>query len=240
MEDEEDDDLCSSYHQRIKQHQQTLNTLKGEIRQIENQNSTPPPPLDVDQTRAYLEKVRDLLSTDVPAAAEAIRALTGPISICQEPIPGKKRGGVWIATFSPDFVSLLSHVTKNRDYPDSLTLEYLRSRNWIIPEAVVVRVDKIPKYEQLAPKFQELARKGMSIGTIASTHGVTWMYANQVLTFAETGKRPVEISRKGTGKGPRYKHSYKEIAPRVAELRDTERLSWQLIREQLAAEGIKA
>jgi hypothetical protein len=89
-----------------------------------------------------------------------------------------------------------------------------------------VVLEKLPKYEKLAPRFKELHDKGASIATIASMHKVVWQYANDVLHFAETGERPKSSrKRKRRHRGQMGKTripKYIQFASLVARLRDEE------------------
>ncbi|WP_437192503.1 helix-turn-helix domain-containing protein [Planctomicrobium sp. SH527] len=134
-------------------------------------------------------------------AAAAIRQLTGPISITQEPIPGKKHGARWIATFSPNLLALLHQIAKDKDYPDSMTLEFLSHGIWTTPMEVSAVIDEIPKYERLAPIFKEMRDNGASIQTIAAAHELTWDQVKKILHFADTGERPKWPKKKKESKG---------------------------------------
>jgi len=82
----------------------------------------PPPPLDAEFVKKCLADLRGILASEVPVAAEAIRALTGPIRIRQEKPEGRKRGARWSATFTPDFLRLLQHLGRAKNYPEYTTL----------------------------------------------------------------------------------------------------------------------
>ncbi|ODA36489.1 recombinase family protein [Planctopirus hydrillae] len=187
---ESEEGLREGYERRIIQQQTEVDELKKQLRETEQTNAPVPPKLSKKTLRSYLPELRAILNQEIPVAAEAIRRLTGPIAIRQEAIPGKKRGARWIASFSPDLLAILRHVTQEKDCPDSVTLEYLCGGNWITPAAVSVPVESVPKYEQLAPKFRELHDKGASIQTIAAAHGLCWDQVKMILRFAATGERP--------------------------------------------------
>jgi hypothetical protein len=182
--------------------------------------------------KALLADLRGLLNQETHAAAEAIRALTGPITIRQEAVSGKKRGAKWIATFTPDLLGWLRREAKAKDYPDSVTLEYLGKRIWITPETVEVVLDHVPKYEALSGKVAELAAKGASINTIAAALGQTWPTVDQALEFAKTGRRPKTRpagKRIGEGQSRRPKIDVAE----VVRLRDEQRRSFKKIAQRL-------
>jgi len=224
VEQEPDGTLCDGYHTRIKELQKEVHDLKRMIREAEVHNQPPPAPLDVERAKVYLADLRELLHQEIPMAAEAIRALTGPIRIRQEKIPGK-RGARWIAKFSPDLVALLRKVAKDKGYCDVPTLTAIPSET----QSVEVVIEKVPKYERLAPKFKQLHDNGASIQTIAAAHQISWAYAQQILAFAETGKRPSWGPSKKGGKGRSKAAKYKDISPDVVRMHDDEKLSFERI-----------
>lgn len=126
-----------------------------------------------------------------------------------------------------------SRIGREQDYPEPVTLELLSDRKWIIPEPVEVVIEKLPKYEQLAPKFKSLSDGGATINAIAAMHGMTWAEAKMVLDFAITGKRPYVASKKTTSGLGRPKTKYLDVAAEVARLRDDEQVSFAKIAERL-------
>lgn len=162
-------------------------------------------------------------------AAGAIRTLTGPIKIRQEPIPGQKVGSRWIATFSPDLLRLLRQLAHDKDYPDSVVLANAELPE---PETVEVGIEKVFKYEQIAPEFKQMRDNGASVQSIASAHGMSWDYANEILHFAETGERPKWKKGKGTGNGAKPT-KYIEISKEVAYLRDKKNMAFKKIAAKL-------
>lgn len=230
VEDEPDEQLCNAYDQRIKELQKDLQPLRDQILQAEQLNRRKKAkPIKLDRCKAYLADLRGLLNQETPMAAEVIRSLTGPIKIRQEPNPDGKRGDRWIATFSPDLMRLLRRVVQDKDTPDSVVLANAEPAE---PETVELEVEKIPKYERLAPKFKQLRDNGASVQSIAAAYGMSWQYAAEILRFADTGERPEWNARKR----PRRKASkrngagsnairYIEIAEEVAHLRDKKKMS---------------
>lgn len=125
-----DEHLCSAYEQQIAQLKREADHLKGEIRNLDAKNAPPPAPLKLKDVKRYVEDLRGLLNQEIPAAAEAIRRITGPIKIRQERIPGRKMGARWIATFSPNLLPALAHLGQGRNYPDCWSLDLpKRERN---------------------------------------------------------------------------------------------------------------
>jgi hypothetical protein len=228
IENEPDETLCAGYHSRIRELQKEVNDLNTVIREADAHNQKPPEPLDVQRVLVLLTDLRELFNQEIPMAAEAIRTLTGPIMIRQEKIPGKQRGARWIATFSQDLVALLRKVAKDKGYPDSPALAAIP----IDKQPVKVVIDKVPKYEQLAPLFKQLRDNGASVQTIASAHQMTWLNVRQALEFADTGKRPDwGPGRKRTGQG--IKTKYVVIASEVARMRDVEKMAFKEIAKRL-------
>lgn len=220
------DELCLGYRKRIIELQAEVNTLSQQLALIKSHNAPPPPPLDVERVRTYLKDTRELLNQEVPAAAAALRALTGPISITQMKDPTKKRGAKWIAHFAPDLVRFLSHLSKNRNYPESITLEFLNDANWIVPQNCEIVVDHVTQYERLGPKFAELHRRGAPIQAIADAHGMCWSQAKEILDYGLTGQRPRWKSHRRSESPVRGTPKWKQIQPHVLRLRDKEKMSW--------------
>ncbi len=215
-----------AYERRIAELQKEVNYQKVQLRTADAENVPPPAPLDLATMKALLADLRGLLNQEIPAAAEAIRALTGPITIRQEAIPGKKRGARWIATFSPDFLGWLRRGAQGKDCPDSITLEYLGTRIWITPEGVETPIAHTPKYEVISRRVADLAAQGASVNTIAAALGETWVTVNQALDFARTGhRRKLKPGGKRTGRG----HSGRKPidVAEVVRLRDEQRLSFK-------------
>jgi len=228
IEDEPDEKLCVAYHRRVKELQKDVNQLNSKISDAEAGQRKQPTPLSLDRAKLYLAEFLKTMNEEIPVAAEAIRALTGPISIRQEPIPGRKNGARWIATFGPDLVRVLRLMTK--DASDSSTGNMVLGDGTVAPK-IEVPIEKIPKYEQLAPLFKQMKDKGASIESIASAHRISWQYAAEVLHFAETGERPQWLSGRRTGRGLQVK--YTAIAEEVASLREKQKMSFKRIVAEL-------
>lgn len=232
MEAAKDEALVQAYEKNIADLQKEVNELKRQLREVDVENVKLPDPLDATKVVAKLGDIQALLQQEIPAAAEVIRKLTGPIRITQQRALGQTRGATWVATFSPNLVELLRLISKGMNCPESITLEFLSSRIWIIPENIAVAIDHVPLYEELSAEAARLADKGTSVNVIASVLGVTWERANQSLVFARTGKRPAtKPPGRRTGKGdPRRKVI--DVAE-VVRLRDVLRMSFKKIARQL-------
>ena len=235
-----DDAARRAYDARIAQRQRELDQVHVALRKAEAESAETPPPLDLARVKTYVADLRGLLNADVPAAAESLRTLTGRIVVQQVNDPSRKTGAPWTATFTPHVVGLLRKLTKQKDYPDSVTLEYLSTRNWTTPKPATITVGQVPKYELLAPKFLALKQAGASLQAIATAHGLCWQYANEVIRFAETGKRP-QWGNKRKKKATKLRSAprrlvYKEIAPLVAELFDVRKLMVRQVRQVLRDE----
>jgi DNA invertase Pin-like site-specific DNA recombinase len=224
IEEEPDEALCRSHNARIKELQGRLNELQAKIREADHQNRKPPKPLSLDRSKVYVPDLRELLNQEVPMAAEAIRTLCGPIKIRQEKIPGRP-GARWIATFSPDVVALLRKVAQEQGHSDASSL----AAATIETQSVEVVIDKVPRYELLAPLLKQMRDNGASVQSIAHAHGLSWDYADQILKFADTGQRPKWGSGKGGGKGKAKPCIYKDIAPDVIRMRNDEKKPFEQI-----------
>ena len=224
VEKEPDESLCDAYHARIKELQKEVNELRTAIREAEAHNQEPPEPLAVERAKVYLTDLRGLLNQEIPMAAEAIRTLTGPIKIRQEKIPGK-RGARWIASFQPSLIALLRKAAGDNGYSDLPTLGAIPCE--MHPTEVVI--DKVPRYEELAPEFKQMRDNGASVESIAHAHGMSWQYAKQILKFADTGQRPNWGPGKKSGKGNANQLTYKDIASDVVHMRDEKKMSFERI-----------
>jgi hypothetical protein len=234
-----DEALIEAYEKRISKQQKEVQALKLELRRAEGQNVRPPKPLSVNAVKKLIAGMRGLLNQEIPAAAEAIRALTGPITIRQETIPGRKVGAKWIATFTPTLLNWLRQSAKGKDYPDSVTLEFLSRRIWIMPETIEISIDHVPKYERIADEVRKLADKGNSFETISRLTGLSRDTVRDGVHFSRTGVRPsvTNCSRKRVRKkgapGPKEPPKKVLVAAQVATLRDQEKLPFSEIAERL-------
>lgn len=228
VENVDDEDLCAVYDQRIKELQKQLQPLQAKIREAERQNRRKDVvPLGREECKNYLTRLQDVLSEEVPMAAESIRTLTGPITIHQESIPGKKRPR-WVARFTPDLMRLLSKIS-NQEVFDSILLE---KGEQSLNHEVTVPLETIPKYEQLAPEFLRLAAKGASVQSIASAYGMSWEYANEIMEFAKTGVRPKWKAGKRTGQGGKPT-KYLKYVDQVVYMKDVQKIPFTKIAKEL-------
>ena len=242
IERAESDELIAVYEQQITTRRKNLDRIRREIAEAESQNAAPPALLDLARVKVYMSDLRELLNQRIPAAAEAIRALTGKILIRQEATPGRP-GARWIATFSPQLLKILAATAKKKDYPDSLTLELLYAANWIAPEQIELAIAKVIKYEQLGPVFKQLYEAGAGLRTIAAAYDMPNMQAAQILHFGLTGERPrwpkkKDRKRAKTSPGRHAIPLYLQIFERVVSLHDGERLTFSEICRRLNAKGI--
>lgn len=144
-------------------YEKEISTLEAERRLVAeelaraNRNNEPPPPtLDLDRVSTYLADLRAVLNQEIPAAADALRLLTGPISVTEEPYTTGKKGAHWILTFTPSAMPLLRDVAMRLSYPDSRTLEFLTSGKWITLEPVEIRLDSSGwRTRRMPPEFYD-------------------------------------------------------------------------------------
>lgn len=227
VERTDDAKQCNAYHQRIVELQKESNRLGKEIRDAEVANRKEVKQLELATIKKYLDEFHATLNESIPQAADALRSLTGPITIRAEAIEGRKNGARWIATFSPDLLAVLRHSA-----PDEMRAAYLDLAGSLEAQSVEVAIEKVPRYELLAEKFLEMEANGASIATIASAHKVSWAYAQEILHFAKTGERPQWKAGNRTGKGG-TPCKYKEIAKTVVRLRDREKMPFEQIAAKL-------
>ena len=224
-----DERLSAAYHQQAQKYQKEANSLLATIRAEESRHQASCCPIDIDAAKTYLTDLRETLDQDIPVAAEAIRALTGPIRVRQEQLPGRKRSR-WIASFQPNLRELLRRVSPPETQIDDATSTAVSESN-----TVEVVIDKLPKYELLATEFQKLLQGGASKTALASAYGLAPKVVTQTLEFAKTGERPTaQPAKKKSSDGQNSKATkYKDLAPRVAELRDVQMKHIDWIAEHL-------
>jgi len=227
IENEENPQLCRAHHERAKELQREVIVLQSKIREAEGLTPKQPQPLSMSKAREYLDQLRKTLNGDIPVAAEAIRAVTGPIRIRQDTVAGR-RGARWIAKFRPDLLRGLRMLAERGSNSRSMPSEHADQE-----EAVEVMIDKVPKYEILAPKLKALRERGASIKTIAAAHGLTADYATTILKFAQTGQRPERKPSKGGGMDKWPEKKFVAVAPLVAALRDEQRMPFKQIARKL-------
>ncbi len=224
-----DERLSAAYHQQAQKYQKEANSLLAAIRAEESRHHSSCRPIAIEEAKTYLSDLRQLLDQDIPVAAEAIRALTGPIRVRQELLPGRKRSR-WVASFQPNLPELLRRVSPPETRIDDATSKAVSESN-----TVEVVIDQLPKYELLAAEILELHQSGASPNALAASYGTTWSAISETLEFAKSGKRPARPSaKKQPTKGPNSKAAkYKDLAPRVAELHDVQKKPLDRIAKQL-------
>ncbi len=229
----DNDQLSDAYHQQVLQYQKEYNVLQATIRAEEARQQLNIPPIGIDQAKTYLTHLRELLDQDIPVAAEAIRALTGPIKVRQESESGRSRQR-WVASFKPNLRELLRRVCLP-ETPIGSAVAAVQ-----VADTVEVLIDKPPKYEGLADEILELQKNGVSKTALAAAYGTTWRTISETSEFAKTRKRPKpqpHKKRSSNGKNPKAT-MYKALAPKVAELRDVQKKSLEWIAKELGvAEG---
>jgi DNA invertase Pin-like site-specific DNA recombinase len=191
IEDGASDELSAAYDSRIRELQRQLQAQRAAVSAAERQNRVHVKPIDPLWAQATLADMRALLNQEIPMAAEAIRTLTGPITVRQEE-RADKPGVRWIASFAPDLTALVRKIAKENGAPERAVLATMPPA----ADTVDVVVDQVPKYEQLAPKFKELHQQGMSVDEIAAAYGMSRQYARGILEFALTGRRPAWVAAK--------------------------------------------
>lgn len=217
-EDDDDEGLCAGYKSRVKELQKTLNAKNQEIHEADRRKAQCPKPLDVDRVRMMLTDLRGLLNQDIPAAAVAIRAITGPIRIRQEKIPGRRKGARWIAMFTPNLIGALTQFAREKGYPESITLEILCSGNWITPETVQVAVDGASIAESLAAQVKDLLNVH-SRPTVAAILGVSVETVDNASKLA-SGRPPRRRPGKKHCDGTSKRVTFRDIAPEIVRRRD--------------------
>ncbi|MFP6901712.1 MAG: recombinase family protein, partial [Opitutales bacterium] len=232
LETEGEQDLGVVVNQ-IRRYERQLVDLNRKVREAEAVGAVPSP-VNLEDVLHHLVDLRGLLNQDVAQAEPVLREITGPVVVHIRNEPGKRRK-TWIAEFTVNLVPVVAKLAAAGNCPSTRAWELLNTLSWTTGETSTVRLEKIPKYEALAPKFKKLREQGASIQTIASAHGMSWNYANDILEFARTGERPKWKAGKRTGKGDRS--IFKKISGDVVRLRDVGQMSFQRIRTWLLKEN---
>jgi len=231
----DNDQLSIAYHRQVMDYQQEHNGLLASIRNEEARQKVRVQRIDLAQTKEYLSNLREILNSDIPTAAAAIRTITGPITVRQESLPGRKRQR-WVASFQPNLRELLRRVSP----PDSQVGDQIESPA-LDSETVEVIIDKLPLYEEIASEVLELSQRGVSTTAIVSKFNTSWKIIAEAAEFAKTGKRPdKKPSSKRSSNGINLKaEKYKQLASTVTELRDVQHKSFCKIAKQLGVgEGV--
>ncbi len=225
----DDDCVANSYAAEIKRLRMELAEIEPQLRSAEVAEQQRFARLDVHEAKKLLGELRDVLNRDVAIAGPAIRALTGPIRIRQEPIPGLKMRNRWIARFTPQVGQLLSRVCPSdcgRFAATHLPPDF---------DEVEVVIEKTPSYELKAAEYTRLRESGASISAIAVAHRQTRQQVVNTLTFAESAARPPKQRKKERRNSSTQtgRPGYQRIAEDVVRLREVERLSFREIARRL-------
>jgi hypothetical protein len=105
--DEADENLLAGLKEELKAVQKRLNEASQQLRAAQAKRRETPAKLNLGQVLSHVARLRDTLTDDVPAAAESVRLLTGPIRVSQRKVPGR-RGAAWVARLRPKLAELLS------------------------------------------------------------------------------------------------------------------------------------
>ncbi len=232
-----DDGVAARFEKQIALLERDLRLMRSEHRDLERQNTRPPAPLDLATIKSLLADLPGIFTQEIPAAAAALRELTGPIRIRQMDDPTRKHGATWIAKFNPDFIEWLRGRAKSMDCPASITLDYLKSTGWKHKTKGEFEIDGDHAYERYAPEVMKLRAEGVSQVVIARTLKISPETVRLAIRFAATGERPPprSSSKKMPDRDPQSKGlaKYKLIAPEVVRLAEIEYFSRKEIAEEL-------
>ncbi|MFZ1007372.1 MAG: recombinase family protein, partial [Candidatus Sulfotelmatobacter sp.] len=238
MEDEGDAALRRAIRNRAKELRGLLDEKTKKLREVVPMNGRPIKPIDEAMLLGYLDDIRALLNQEVPAAADALRNLTGPISITQQPHPAGGRRAIWMATFTPKLAEMLTRIAKDKDCPDSMCLELLCQRIWTISEPVELLIDHVPQYERVAPQIAAMLAEGHTPIVIQRKLNIPGSVYHHAVEYWKSGQRPKlkptkrPRQKQNIGKGRRSK--YKDLAGKVAQLHDEQKLAFAEIARRLS------
>ena len=238
-ENEPDEQTRMAFRKRIRELTQQAKEKTDEIRKVQPIDTAKLKLLDSNLIWSYVQDPRTVLNQEIPVAAEAIRALTGPIKISQRPKPNSKHGAIWVAHFQPNFVNFLRHCLKDKNYPDSYTLEFLCGSIWTISETVEVTIDFVPKYEEFAAKVLADHQAGVPQVNTCRKYKLNNVEYADALRFAQTGERPqpkkapTKQNRNRENQGKGRPNKYQAHIPEVLRFKDVENLPFDEIARRL-------
>jgi DNA invertase Pin-like site-specific DNA recombinase len=135
--DEPDKAIRDAYHKQVQVVRAELDRKLAQKQKLQPLAKSDLQPLDEGTLRSYVADLRQVVNQDIPVAAAAIRALTGPIKIYQGPKSQRRsKGATWKAVFTPNLPNALVHLAKKNSYPEALLLEYLYARIWISSKSI--------------------------------------------------------------------------------------------------------
>ena len=157
---------------KLKDIEKQIKDAKTNLTMAQRANAVPPKPLNKEDVVQMLGIIDEILNQEPAAAAPVLREITGPITVNQKTVPGRKKP-VWVATFGPNLVPLLSRTARENNYPDTSTWEYLCERRWIMSIEAEAELDETPKYVQRAPEVVHLVRElGLNFSQAAKVMGI--------------------------------------------------------------------
>ncbi|MEX0885260.1 MAG: recombinase family protein [Phycisphaeraceae bacterium] len=211
--------------ERLRKLEAEIRDLRRQRQELEATNAEVPPPLTRDDVLELLKDVRGLLEQEIPAAARAIREITGPIAIKQVEMDGYDRPQ-WTASVRGDVLPLLRQAAGRKNCPSSLSWEFLYQREWTMPLTGELPLIKLPLHERIAPQVTQMLEAGDSVADTAaaldvSAHAVqqAWRHSRSGVTLP--GERRIR------------REVYEPHAEAVARLRHEESLTYAEIAKRL-------
>jgi DNA invertase Pin-like site-specific DNA recombinase len=213
--------------------EQQVKDWQRQLAEAEAQQPPSLPAITEEDVVGLLNDLRELLAQEKELAAPILRQLTGPIVVTQEKQNGAEKPTLF-AKFELNAVPVLAELSARKQCPTAGNWEYLKTRDWTLPIPACVPLAKQLKYESWAPQMQRLRDAGASVNEIATIYKTSWNQANEILQFAETGKRPTwkrpnkaKSKRSKRASGARQEPKYRRYADLVDKLRTEEKMPFE-------------
>jgi DNA invertase Pin-like site-specific DNA recombinase len=252
LEEMEGDTAIKAVIRKVAEMERDLESLRAEFVAERRRNQSPPVTrVKEKDVLVQLNRLRDVLLSDVGAAAPVLKALVGDVVIDARTVEGKVRPQM-TARFTidavPAIVALRRGKVSGSDDPTADLWEFLNTDRWIMlgkaPRGrrnVAVPLRRTPKYEVMLPQIVAMAEAGSGIDLISRALGIGAEVVRDALHLHRTGKRPPV---RGDGRrrerrqpGQPFEPKYRQIAAEVDRRRKAGEGFDRLAREMKVSRG---
>jgi site-specific DNA recombinase len=186
---------------KVAEMEQDLEALRAELVAERRRNQSPPVTrVKEKDVLAELNRLRDVLLSDVGTAAPVLKALVGDVVIEARAVEGQSKPQM-VARFTIDAVPAIAALRRRKaagaDDPTADLWEFLNTDRWIMlgkasrgRRDVVVLLNHTPKYAVMLPQIVEMAEAGSGIDLVSRALGIGAEVVRDALYLHRTGKRP--------------------------------------------------
>ena len=252
LEELEGDAAIKAVIRKVAEMERELEALRAELVAERRRNQSPPVTrVKEKDVLAELNRLRDVLLSDVGTAAPVLKALVGDVVIEARTVGGQSKPQM-VARFTIDAVPAIAALRRGKavgaDDPTADLWEFLNTDRWIMlgkaPRGcrdVVVLLNRTPKYAVMLPQIVEMAEAGSGIDLISRALGIGAEVVRDALYLHRTGKRPpgrIDGRRRRPRKpGQPFLPRYKQIAAEVDRRRKAGEGFDRLAREMKVSRG---